>query len=104
MRHFAPIRRRKSSKNSNSQIFCVYLQIKDKLNSKKTDDIDMALPIASIPVLTGEVAQQFEERAQAVYQRYLNRTEEEKKAVSEKYDRGMAIVKKVLENSKLGRR
>lgn len=40
------------------------------LNSKK----DMALPIASIPVLTGEVAQRFEERAQANYQRYLNRT------------------------------
>ena len=40
----------------------------------------MALPIASIPVLTGEVAQRFEERAQANYQRYLNRTEEQKKA------------------------
>ena len=39
----------------------------------------MALPIASIPVLTGEVAQRFEERAQANYQRYLNRTEEQKK-------------------------
>lgn len=40
----------------------------------------MALPIASIPVLTGEVAQRFEEQAQANYQRYLNRTEEQKKA------------------------
>ena len=40
----------------------------------------MALPIASIPVLTGEVAQRFEERAQANYQRYLNSTEEQKKA------------------------
>lgn len=40
----------------------------------------MALPIASIPVLTGEAAQHFEERAQANYQRYLNRTEEQKKA------------------------
>ena len=39
----------------------------------------MALPIASIPVLTGEVAQRFEERAQANYQRYLNRTEERRR-------------------------
>ena len=39
----------------------------------------MALPIASIPVLTGEVAQRFEAEAQANYQRYPNRTEEEKK-------------------------
>ena len=36
----------------------------------------MALPIASIPVLTGEEAQRFEERAQSNYHRYLNRTEE----------------------------
>ena len=41
----------------------------------------MALPIASIPVLTGEVAEQFEAEAQATYQRFLNRTEAEKKAV-----------------------
>lgn len=40
----------------------------------------MALPIASIPVLTGEVARRFEAEAQANYQRYLNRTEEQKKA------------------------
>ena len=41
----------------------------------------MALPIASIPVLTGEVAQRFEAEAQANYQRYPNRTEEEKKVL-----------------------
>ncbi|MGN0280954.1 MAG: hypothetical protein ACI4B3_01465 [Prevotella sp.] len=40
----------------------------------------MTLPIASIPVLTGEVAQRFEAEAQANYERYLNRSEEEKKA------------------------
>lgn len=34
----------------------------------------MALPIASMPVLTGEVAQRFEADAQANYQRYLNRS------------------------------
>ena len=66
--------------------------------------IIMALPIASIPVLTGEVAQRFEAEAQANYEKFLNRTPEEEKAVRERYDRGMAIVKKVLENSRLGRR
>ena len=40
----------------------------------------MALPIASIPVLTGEVAQRFEAEAQANYEWYMNRSEEEKKA------------------------
>ena len=50
----------------------------------------MALPIASIPVLTGEVAQRFEERAQANYQRYLNRTEEQKKADEAKLEKKFA--------------
>lgn len=62
----------------------------------------MALPITSIPVLTGEAARRFEEMAQATYQKALNRTPEEKKAVHERYVRGMEIVRKVLENSKLG--
>ncbi len=43
----------------------------------------MALPIASIPVLTGEAAQRFEAEAQANYQSSLNRTEQEKKAEAE---------------------
>ena len=73
-----------------------------RLNYKNI--IIMALPIASIPVLTGEVAQRFEAEAQANYEKFLNRTPEEEKAVRERYDRGMAIVKKVLENSRLGRR
>lgn len=64
----------------------------------------MALPIASIPVLTGEVARRFEAEAQKTYEKFLHRTPEEEKSVREKYDKGMAIVKKVLENSKLGRR
>ncbi len=62
----------------------------------------MALPIASIPVLTGDVAQRFETEAQRNYDNYLNRTPEEENAVREKYDRGMAIVRKVLANSQLG--
>ena len=73
-----------------------------RLNYKNI--IIIALPIASIPVLTGEVAQRFEAEAQANYEKFLNRTPEEEKAVRERYDRGMAIVKKVLENSRLGRR
>ena len=52
----------------------------------------MALPIASIPVLTGEVAQRFE--VEANYEKFLNRTPEEEKAVRERYVRGMVIVKK----------
>lgn len=65
---------------------------------------DMALPIASIPVLTGEVAWRFEEQAQKTYEKFLHRTPEEEKSVRDRYDRGMAVVKKVLENSKLGKR
>lgn len=64
----------------------------------------MALPIASIPVLTGEVARRFEAEAQKNYEKFLHRTPEEEKAIKEKYDKGMAIVRKVLENSQLGRR
>ena len=40
----------------------------------------MALPIASIPVLTGKVDRRFESDVQTNYQRYINCTEEEKKA------------------------
>lgn len=64
----------------------------------------MALPITSIPVLTGEVAQRFEAEAQANYEKYLNRTPEEEKAVRERYERGMEIVRKVLKNSHIGRK
>ena len=64
----------------------------------------MALPIASIPVLTGEVARRFEAEAQANYQKMLNRTPEEEQAVREQYHRGMEIVKMVLEHSEIGRR
>ena len=51
----------------------------------------MALPIASIPVLTGEVAQRFEAEAQANYQKMLHRTPEEEKAVKERYNRGTLL-------------
>ena len=61
----------------------------------------MALPIASIPILTGEVAEEFEAKAQDNYNKYLNRTDEEKKVVQDQFERGMSIVKKVLANSQL---
>ena len=61
----------------------------------------MALPIASIPVLTGEVAQRFEAEAQANYQRMLHRTPEEEKAVKERYNRGIEEVRKMLAKSHL---
>lgn len=63
----------------------------------------MALPIASIPVLTGEVARHFEAEAQKNYERLLNRTEAEKQAIREQYEQGMAIVSQVLANSELRR-
>ena len=49
----------------------------------------MAIPIASIPVLTGEVAQRFEEAAQRNYERWLNRTEEQKEAEDEALAKGL---------------
>ena len=63
----------------------------------------MALPIASIPVLTGEVAQRFEAEAQANYKKFLNRTPKEEKAVRERYDRGIERVRKMLAKSHLDR-
>lgn len=62
----------------------------------------MALPIASIPVLTGEVAQQFETEAQATYQRSLNRTEQEKKFEAEALERGFAKLRRMLNKAHLG--
>ncbi len=61
----------------------------------------MALPIASMPVLTGEVAQRFETEAQANYQRSLNRTEQEKKAEAEILERGCAKLRRMLNKAHL---
>lgn len=61
----------------------------------------MALPITSIPVLTGEVARQFEKRAQENYQKMLHRTPEEKRAVRERYNRGVEEVRRMLAKSHL---
>lgn len=61
----------------------------------------MATAIATIPVLTGEVAERFEREAQTTYERSLNRTEAEKKELSERNRRGMEMVRKMLAKSKL---
>lgn len=62
----------------------------------------MALPIASIPVLTGEVAIRFETEAQTNYQHYLNRTEDEKRADAEAMERGFAKLRRMLAKAHLG--
>lgn len=62
----------------------------------------MALPIASIPVLTGEVARRFEAEAQRNYERYLNRTEEEQRADEEALEKGFADLRFILSNAHLG--
>ena len=62
----------------------------------------MAMAIASVPVLTGEVAKKFEAEAQSNYEKYINRSEEEKRNVAERYERGMEMVRKVLAKSHIG--
>lgn len=64
----------------------------------------MATAIATIPVLTGDVAERFEKEAQATYERSLNRTETEKKELTERNRRGMEMVRKMLAKSNLGTR
>lgn len=64
----------------------------------------MALAIASVPVLTGEAAERFEAEAQKNYEKYLNRSETEKKEVAERYERGMEMVRQVLAKSHIGNR
>lgn len=64
----------------------------------------MAIPIASIPVLTGEVAQKFEAEAQKNYERFLNRTDEERKADEEALRKGFTRLRRVLAKAHLGDR
>ena len=64
----------------------------------------MALPIASIPVLTGEVAQRFEAEAQAKYEWYMNRSQEEKKADEAILEKKLAELYSMLSKAHLGRR
>ena len=59
----------------------------------------MALEIATIPVLTGAVAERFESQATEAYQRKLMR--DKKMPHSASYERGMRMVQKIMANSKL---
>jgi len=61
----------------------------------------MALPIASIPVLTGEVARRFEAEAQANYERVLNRTSEEKNVARMEYEKRMVALRRMLAKAHL---
>lgn len=62
----------------------------------------MALPIATIPELTGEAAERFEAMAQRNYERKLYMTEEEKKEVAEVLERGFAKLRRILAKANLG--
>ncbi len=64
----------------------------------------MAIAIASVPVLTGKVAQKFEAEAQSNYERFLNRGESENKEIADRYERGMKLVREVLAKSRIGNR
>ena len=64
----------------------------------------MALPIASIPVLNGEVARQYEAEAQANDEWYINRTEEQKKADEAILEKKFAELYSMLSKAHLGRR
>ncbi len=62
-------------------------------------NIIMALEIATIPVLTGKVAENFENQATEAYQRKLMR--DAHAPHSESYERGVKMVQKIMANSKL---
>jgi len=60
----------------------------------------MALEIATIPVLTGEIAEQFETQAAKAYQDRLSRkSKDSSRRLS--YERGMNMVKEILSHSNL---
>lgn len=63
----------------------------------------MALKIASIPVLTGEVGRRFEARAQKAYKDYLRRSADkvEREKMNARYKAGVEMVRAILEKSKL---
>lgn len=60
------------------------------------------MTITSVPVLTGEAGRKFEAEAKTAYEHYLHRNETEEKNVTERYERGMRLVRAVMEKSKMG--
>ena len=83
-------------------IFIVYFDIKLVLSQYNIfKQKIMATAIATIPVLTGEVAERFEMEAQATYKKSLSRTENEKREIAEHNRRGLEMVRTILAKSKL---
>ncbi len=64
----------------------------------------MALAISSVPVLTGDVAERFESEAQKTYEKYINRTEIDKKSAADRYKHAQELVQQILAKSKIGQR
>lgn len=64
----------------------------------------MALAISSVPVLTGDVAERFESEAQKTYEKYINRTEIDKKSAEDRYKHAQELVRQILAKSKIGQR
>lgn len=60
----------------------------------------MALAIASVPVLTGDVANAFESRAQQTYESYLAHTSGSQQR-SAQYVQGIEMVKATLAKARL---
>lgn len=60
----------------------------------------MASPIASIPVLTGEVAQEFEAQANKTYNEYLKRVSCQEGDNAD-YEQGIQMVRSILATSGL---
>ena len=61
----------------------------------------MALAISSIPVLTGQAAKDFELQAQRTYAEHINSSEVEKAKINSRYEKGMQLVREILNNSDL---
>ncbi|MGN0210805.1 MAG: hypothetical protein ACI391_06795 [Muribaculaceae bacterium] len=61
----------------------------------------MALPIASIPVLTGEVARQFESQAQESYEQYVRCSADEKKIAAQTLKQGFDELRQILASANL---
>lgn len=61
----------------------------------------MALAISSIPVLTGQAAKDFELQAQRTYAEHINSSEVEKAKINSRYEKGMQLVRDILNNSSL---
>lgn len=61
----------------------------------------MASTIASIPVLTGEVAENFEAQAKKTYNEYVKRASDLKNEKDTRYGQGVQMVRDILTKSTL---